>query len=64
MSEAFGTHAVRLSAIAMRLLGWRPDDFWAATPAELTTALAPITSESGDPLARTDLKKMMELDNG
>lgn len=26
--------------IAARLLGWRPDDFWNATPAELAGALA------------------------
>ena len=37
MSEArFGDLALRLSALAARLLGWRPDHFWSATPAELT----------------------------
>jgi uncharacterized phage protein (TIGR02216 family) len=25
------------------LLGWRPDEFWSATPAELSLALQPTT---------------------
>jgi len=64
MSESFGPHAVRLFAIAARILGWRADDFWSATPAELTCALAPIGNSPGNPLARADLEKMMEIDNG
>ena len=36
MSETFGPAALRLCALAARLLGWRPAEFWAATPAELT----------------------------
>ena len=29
--------ARRLAGAAAQLLGWRPDDFWDATPAELAT---------------------------
>lgn len=39
MSEGFGEAAVRLTGAASLLLGWRPEDFWNATPAELATAL-------------------------
>lgn len=35
----FGEGAVRLSSAAAMLLGWRPGEFWEATPAELTLAL-------------------------
>ena len=39
MYGRFGEAASRLSGIAAMLLGWRPDEFWAATPAELAVAL-------------------------
>ena len=38
---AFGNAAARLNSAASVLLGWRPDEFWNATPAELALALAP-----------------------
>ncbi len=34
--------ATLLAGLAGALLGWRPPEFWAATPAELATALAPF----------------------
>jgi uncharacterized phage protein (TIGR02216 family) len=37
--SSFGTAAARLSGAAAMLLGWRPDDFWNATPAELAAVL-------------------------
>jgi uncharacterized phage protein (TIGR02216 family) len=39
MSQGFGVTAVRLSGAAAMLLGWRPKEYWAATPAELAAAL-------------------------
>jgi hypothetical protein len=38
----FGDAAARLSGAASTLLGWRPDEFWDSTPAELALALQPI----------------------
>ena len=35
----FGQRAAELAGLASSVLGWRPDDFWSATPAELATAL-------------------------
>ena len=35
----FGEAAARLASAASALLGWRPDEFWNATPAELALAL-------------------------
>lgn len=35
----FGEAAARLCSVAAMLLGWRPDEFWNATPAELALAL-------------------------
>ena len=49
MSERFGEAAVRLCHAAGSLLGWRPADFWEATPAELATALrAPELADAPD----------------
>ena len=64
MSGRFGPGAVRLFALAARLLGWRPDEFWNATPAELAAALAPATGNAERPLGRDELRHLMERDNG
>ena len=36
----FAQGAARLAGVAGWLLGWRPDEFWRATPAELAAGLA------------------------
>jgi hypothetical protein len=41
VTSCFGEAAARLCGFASMLLGWRPDEFWGATPAELATALVP-----------------------
>lgn len=40
MSQYFGAAAVRLCGAASLLLGWRPNEFWQATPAELASSLS------------------------
>ena len=49
MSSSFGEAAVRLSSAASLLLGWRPDEFWNATPAELALILSYSTASSDPP---------------
>ena len=39
MSERFAASAGRLAGVAGWLLGWRPDEFWRATPVELAAVL-------------------------
>lgn len=46
MTETFGEAAARLSGAAAVLLGWRPGEFWEATPAELASVLKPLTPEA------------------
>lgn len=36
---AFADAAVRLAGVAGWLLGWRPEEFWRATPTELAAVL-------------------------
>lgn len=62
MSESFGLMALSLCGLSARVLGWRPPEFWAATPAELAAALSP----PGGPVSldRTELTRMMEQQDG
>jgi len=39
MNALFAACAERLGAAVCAALGWRPDEFWAATPAEVAMAL-------------------------
>ena len=62
MTTDFAAGALRLSGLAMRLLGWSPDAFWDATPAELAAIFAPETEAQPTPLGRADLAHLMEMD--
>lgn len=67
MSAArIGPVARRLAGVAARLLGWRPDEFWGATPAELAAALLPEDGGAAAvaPLGRDELARLMERDDG
>jgi uncharacterized phage protein (TIGR02216 family) len=59
----FTDSASRLAGLMPRLFGWRPDDFWCATPAELAAIFDP-DGESGDaaPLSRAELDSLLEQD--
>lgn len=59
MSTHFGPGALRLAGLAAHLLGWRPAEFWAATPAELAAVLSPALP-AGPGISRTDLNRLME----
>lgn len=53
MVERFGEAATRLCGAASVLLGWRPDEFWNATPAEFGLALQPPSPAADVPDAST-----------
>jgi uncharacterized phage protein (TIGR02216 family) len=58
MHPCFGDSAARLFGAAAGLLGWRPDEFWSSTPAELGTALQPPSAaEAPDPATLDDLRR-------
>ena len=50
-----------LAALAAQALGWSPDAFWRATPAELATALGPI-APAAEGMDRERLNHLMEGD--
>ena len=35
-----GPAAIKLAGVMARVAGWRPDEFWAATPADVRAVLA------------------------
>lgn len=59
----FAARAAALAGIAGALVGWRPDEFWRATPAELEAVLAALagpaaaTSSPPDRLTIAALKE-------
>ena len=57
---SFAITAAKLAGQAAVLLGWRPDDFWAATPAELAAILAALAPEGAAANGAT-LTELMEL---
>ncbi len=59
----FAACARRLAGQAGLLLGWRPDEFWRATPDELADALGAIRDLHGEaeaPMVRGMLSDLME----
>ena len=57
--ERFSEGAARLAGLAGALLGWRPDEFWRATPAELAAVLRALTGEEAPAASRGDLERLM-----
>jgi uncharacterized phage protein (TIGR02216 family) len=60
MTEArFTNAAARLAGLAGALLGWRPDEFWRATPAELGAVLAVLAGPREAGVTRGELAGLM-----
>lgn len=57
MTQEFGQIASRLFGAATLLLGWRPNEFWEATPAELAAALLP--DGAGDAPEADEIAELM-----
>ena len=62
MTANFAEAAARLAGMAGAILGWRPEEFWRATPAELATILEAM---GGGDAAQTaginDLNRLQEM---
>ena len=57
---SFTESAARLAGLAGALLGWRADEFWRATPAELAAVLRALAGEEEAPPTHDDLARLME----
>lgn len=59
-TAAFGPAALVLAGLMARVCGWRPDDFWAATPADAAAVLAAWRDDAGEGVDTPCLSAMME----
>lgn len=63
LAPNFADAAARWCGLSARLLGWRPTEFWSATPAEMAMALTdPADPTIPTPPSREMIAKMMERD--
>ena len=53
----FGVAAARLASAASMLLGWRPAEFWDATPAELALCLQLPAADTPDAVTIEELRR-------
>lgn len=61
MSGSFRELAIRLSGETALLWGWRPDEFWSATPAEVANIVTAMNGgSSGTPPDREQLAELMK----
>lgn len=56
----FAEGAARLAGLAAALLGWRPDDFWNATPAELASIFGALTPDGGGAADAATIARLKE----
>jgi hypothetical protein len=66
LEQTFTDAASRLAGMAGLLLGWRPGEFWAATPGELDAIFAAARGGAADGLAgaapdSATVAKLMEM---
>jgi uncharacterized phage protein (TIGR02216 family) len=59
--ERFSDAAGWLAGCAGALLGWRPDEFWRSTPAELGAVLRALAGDEQAVSARADFADLMEM---
>ena len=57
----FSEAAARLAGLAGALLGWRPDEFWSATPVELAAVLGAMAGGPGAGASAEDLARLKEM---
>lgn len=56
----FGERAAELAGFAASSLGWRPAEFWDATPAELSSALG-FDRHSDEQMDRGEMDRLLQL---
>lgn len=57
----FSESAAWLAGLAGALIGWRPDEFWRSTPAELAAVLGAMMPEAEASGSSDDLARLMGM---
>lgn len=58
--EDFAGSALRLAGLSGVLLGWSPDAFWRATPAELGAVVRALAGDDAVPPDRDTIRRLQE----
>ena len=56
--DDFGAAALRLAGFCCLSLGWSPDQFWAATPAELAAVGGVLAPSAAGPVTLAELRRL------
>jgi uncharacterized phage protein (TIGR02216 family) len=59
-AQTFAESARTLAGLAGAVLGWRPEEFWRATPAELAAVLVAMMPEPPAAVSPADLARLMK----
>lgn len=62
MTATFTAAAAQLAGIVPRVLGWQPQNFWEATPAEVAAIFASTAQVANEPLSREELTTLLEIE--
>jgi uncharacterized phage protein (TIGR02216 family) len=57
----FGDAAARLAGLAGAMLGWTPETFWNATPAELAAVITALAGDAPPRADTADMARLMEM---
>lgn len=61
MEIYFTASATRLAGLSGALLGWRPDEFWTATPVELASIISALSPPSEGVADSQTLAQLKEI---
>jgi hypothetical protein len=61
MSARFADGSQRLAGMAAAIAGWRPDEFWRATPSELATVIAALAGDPEASAGQSELQRLQEM---
>lgn len=56
----FAVVAARLAGLAGVVFGWRPDEFWRATPEELAGLVRALRGDAEEPVDARAMARLME----
>lgn len=61
----FAESASRIFGQCALLLGWRPDEFWSATPAEIASIRGALHGpEDSASVSRAEFERLLEMEKG
>lgn len=61
-ARSFSSNAQKLCGQIALLLGWRPSEFWDATPHEIGLILSANDAQNSAPIGRDALDHLLQLD--